>query len=198
MEKGPWRKFLIGVVAPATVTLGVYYGFGLGKHSAPPRFEQDNIKATRAVGETPLEPVTPTAGASASSLRSASSPHQSTQEARKRLADTEAYIEARLRELRKIGVRETELKPFTTPRLDTLALDQALNLEEDRAARITAFVTVAKKRQAVLRARIAAMLDKNQSERQVKRFTPRPDASLQELEELSAKLEEETVKAMRE
>ena len=198
MEKGPWRKFLVGVVAPVTVALGVCYGFGLGKHSAPPRFEQDNRKATSAVGETPPEPVTPRAGASASSLHGASSPHQSTQEARKRLADTEAYIEARLRELRKIGVRETELKPFTTPRLDTLALDQAVNLEEDRATRITALVAVAKKRQAVLRARIAAMLRKSPSERQVKRFTPRPDASLQELEELSAKLEEETGKAMRE
>jgi hypothetical protein len=192
MEKGPWREFLIGVVAAVTVALGIYYGIGLGRHSASPRLEQEERSATRAVGEAPLGPGTPSPRASAAS------PHPSTQEARKHLAETEAYIDTRLRELRKIGVREPELEQFTTPRLATLALDQAIKLAEDRATRITAVVTDAMKRQAALRGRIAAMLRKNHSESQVQRFMPRPEASLPELEELSAKLEEAMVKAMRE
>jgi len=175
------------------VALGLYY-----EKSSSPGLNQEERKEIRIVGENPPEPETPRTEAANSSSGIASPTQQGTNEAEKRLADTEAYIEARLLQLRAIGVREAELEQFTKPRLDTFAIQQALTVEEDRAKRITAFVTAAKKQKEDLSARIEAMLRKSQSESQLKRFTPRPDASLQELEELSAKLEESTVKAMRE
>jgi hypothetical protein len=200
MEKDPWREFLIGVVAPMTVALGLYYGFGLGEHFSLSHLAQKDKKEPSTAIDNPPELITFSTGNSGSSLRSDSTPQQNPQEARKHLADIEADIATRLRELRQIGIQETELGQFATPRLDTLAIDQAVKREEERARRIAAFVTAAKKRQAKLRARIIAMLRKLPSQSQAKQLMPRPDASLQELEELSAKLEgrRTTVKAMQE
>jgi len=68
MAYGPWREFLIGVVAPMAVVLGVYYGFGFGEHSSSsPLFYKEERQAQSAMGETPPAPGTYRTAASASS-----------------------------------------------------------------------------------------------------------------------------------
>jgi hypothetical protein len=123
MAHGPWREFLIGVVASMEVVLGVYYGFGLGEHSSSSLLYKEERQEQSVMEATPPAPGTYRAGASASSSRCVFSPQQSTTEKRKRQTDTEAYITARLGELGQIGTQETELGQFTPSLLDALSIE---------------------------------------------------------------------------
>jgi len=108
--------------------------------------------------------------------RKVSFPHNRVRLTRKRQADTEAYIAARLGELGQIGTQETVLGQFTPSPLNALSIEQAVKIEENRAIRIRVFVATAKKRKAELRVRITAMLRKNLSESQKKQLMLCPAA----------------------